>query len=187
MGFTVAHSSGLTTSSEYLAYTRLLRKKGVDLGQTPRVQDQSGNRWLYVWDRMQEAVQFANELNRDAGAEEWVVREVNAPASRGPLGPLVIQLARRVDGFSFSIHPLSKAVIKSAFPDAQPGVTRIFVDVEKWMDWKSTQGGIDDLTRELALPLTGLDRDQLDGVGFVLVDDETGKTLIDAKPVSLLT
>src|SRR4051794_40142857 len=49
MGFTVYRGGG-TRDSEFQAYVRLLRQRGVDIGKVKRVlEPEAGRRWLYVW------------------------------------------------------------------------------------------------------------------------------------------
>ena len=129
MGFTVTHAGG-TKDAEFQEYARLLRQRGVDLGRVPRVPDPGTNRrWLYVWDTEAEARAFANELKKRTGDAGWSVVQVNGPASEGPLGPVVIQLARRADGLTFGLHPLGRATIQSAFPGTVPATSYASIDI----------------------------------------------------------
>src|SRR5207249_1063391 len=112
MGFTVYHSGG-TRDSEFQAYVRLLRQRGVDIGKLKRVPEPgTGRRWLYVWDTQAQAQAFADQLKKRTGDQGWEVIKVNGPPSEGPLGPIVIQLARQADGLTFEVHPLSRAMIR---------------------------------------------------------------------------
>src|SRR4051812_12366732 len=99
MGFTVTYPGG-TKDFEFEAYARLLRQQGKNLGNLPRVPDPEnpGRRWVYVWNTVEEAQQFADELKDQTGDTAWRVKSTGAPASNGPFGPVLIQLARRSDG-----------------------------------------------------------------------------------------
>jgi hypothetical protein len=157
----------------------------VDLGKLPRVPDpNTGRRWLYVWDTQPKAQAFANELKKRTGDPGWEVLEVNAPPSEGPLGPLLIQLARRGDGLTFALHPLSRALIRSAFPQAF-GVSMVSVDTQTWNDFRKTRGELADLVRQIAPGLTGLSGDQLENLGYVVLDDQSGQTVVFVPPAEV--
>src|SRR5438309_11516667 len=131
MGFTVFRPGG-TMDGEFQTYARLLRQTGKDLGKLPRVAEPGTNRrWLYVWNTQEEAEAFAEEMKERTGDPTWEVKKVSAPPSEGPLGPLVVQLDRQATGLTFALHALSRALIKSAFPDAI-GTTNIFIDLATW-------------------------------------------------------
>jgi hypothetical protein len=182
MGFTVNHPGG-TRDAEFQTYARLLRQRGVDLGKLPRVRDPITNRrWLYVWNTPEEARAFAEELKDQTGDPAWQVVEVNGSPSEGPLGPLVIQLVRQSDGLTFALHPLSRATIRSAFPQAVSATTYATIDLPTWADFKTTRGGLGDLVRELAPSLTGLSAAELDAVGYSVVDADTQETLLTVPP-----
>src|SRR4051794_7497776 len=154
MGFTVTRPGG-TRDAEFQDYARLLRQRGVDLGSLPRVRDPiTDRRWLYVWDTRAEAQAFADELKERMSDPGWEVVEVNGPASEGPLGPVVIQMVRQADGLTFGLHPLSRALIRSAFPRAVNATTYATIDTPTWYDFKKTRGGLADLVREIAPGLT---------------------------------
>jgi hypothetical protein len=184
MGFTVVGQNG-TSDAEFEAYARLLRQHGVDLGKLPRVRDPiTGKRWLYVWNTKPEAEAFAGELQRHTRDGTWQVVPAAAPVSEGPLGPLIIRLASQGDGLAFDLHPLSRALIRSAFPDAF-GATLLFVDTATWNDFRRTQRTLGDLTRERIAPtLTGLTDDQLQVLGYTVTDADTGETLVFTPPVA---
>src|SRR5580693_4748813 len=117
MAFTVSRSDGGTKDAEFEAYARLLRQRGVDLGKLPRAPEPgTGRRWLYVWDEKEAAQAFADELKQRTGDDAWAVVEVDAPPSEGPMGPIIIQVGRRSTGLVFELHPLSRAMIQSAYP-----------------------------------------------------------------------
>ncbi len=181
MGFTVTRPGG-TKDIDFEAYGRLLRQNGVDLGKAPRVPDPATERrWLYVWQDEAEAKAFARELTKRTGKPAWKVVEVNDQPSEGPLGPLHIQLARRGDGLHFGVHPLSLALIQSAFPGTL-GVTDIFIDTETWYAFLKTKGDLKDFVGKIAPVLTGLTVEQLESLGFVVIDDHTEDTVAFAPP-----
>jgi hypothetical protein len=98
MAFTVSRNDGATKDAEFEAYARLLRQQGVDLGKLPRASEPgTRRRWLYVWDSRDKAQAFADELKKRTSDNAWVVVEVAAPPSQGPLGPIIVQVGRRAD------------------------------------------------------------------------------------------
>jgi hypothetical protein len=182
MGFTVTRPGG-TKDAEFQDYARLLRQRGVDLGRLPRVRDPlTDQRWLYVWDTQAEAQAFADELKEQTGDPAWEVVGVNSRPSEGPLGPVVIQMVRQADGLTFGLHPLSRAMIRSAFPGTVNPTTYATIDIPTWYDFKRTRGGLGDLVREVAPGLTGLSREQLEALGYSLVDADTSETLVSVPP-----
>jgi hypothetical protein len=182
MGFTVKRPGG-TSDSEFQAYARLLRQQGVNLGHAPRVWGPGGERrWLYVWDSRDKAQAFADELKERTDEPAWEVVEVNGPPSEGPLGPIVIQLVRQADGLTFALHPLSRALIRSAFPEALSPTTYATIDTQTWSDYQKTKGGLAALVRKIAPNLTDLDSDQLADLGYSVVDADSDQTLFSQPP-----
>jgi hypothetical protein len=182
MSFTVMRPGG-TKDAEFQAYARLLRQTGKDLGKLPRVPEPgTGRRWLYAWAARDEAQAFADELKKRTGKGDWVVVEVASPPSEGPLGPLMIQMVRQTVGLTFGLHPLSQALIQSAFPGAVASATDTTIDIPTWNDFKKRKGGLADLVREIAPLLTGLNREQLNTLGYSVVDDDTDETLVSVPP-----
>jgi hypothetical protein len=80
---------------------------------------------LYVWDSEEKARAFADKLNKRTRDDAWRVIKVDAPPSKGPMGPLIVQVGRRANGLVFALHPLSRAMIQSAFPDANGSAATI--------------------------------------------------------------
>jgi hypothetical protein len=182
MGFTVNHSDGMVKDSEFQAYARLLRQSGVDLGKVPRVREnETPNRWLYVWKTEEEARAFAKELKKRTG-QPWVVHPVNAPASEGPLGPLMVQLVRQGNGLVIALHTLSRALIRSAFPDARSPVCTVFIGTETWSDFRREKGGLSELVREILPNLTGLTAEQIEAIGYSVTDTITDQTVLSVPP-----
>jgi hypothetical protein len=185
MGYTVVHPAGMTKDSEFQEYLRLLRQSGVDIGRVPRVAEPgTDRRWLYVWDSEDEAQSFAKELKKRTRID-WKVIPVSVPASEGPMGPLLVQLARQPDGLTFALHPLSRALLCSAFPEAASAATNIFINVETWDDFRRTKGGLKALVLEILPSLTGLLPDDIASLGFNVIDVDTGETLVSEPPASL--
>jgi hypothetical protein len=181
MGFTVTRPAG-TKDAEFQEYIRLLRQQGVDLARAPRVlEPTTGRRWLYLWDNKEDAERFAGTLKKRTGDKGWQTEEVDAPPSEGPLGPVLLQLGRQADGLVFGLHPLSRALIQSAFPRAF-GSTSVFVDARRWQDFQKRGGTPEELTWEMALALTGLTREQLQQLGIELIDAETNETPVSVPP-----
>ena len=188
MAFTVHRRDGCTKDAEFEAYARLLRQQGVDLGKLPRAPEPcTGRRWLYVWDAREKAQTFADELRRRTGDDAWIVVEVTAPPSEpGPMGPVIVQVGRRADGLVLGLHPLSRTMIRSAFPNARPTTVPVTVNYETLQDFRTTHGSIEDLAREVVPTLTGLGLQELEELGYALIEDDTERTLVFERPGDLV-
>ncbi len=186
MGYTVAKRGG-TKNGEFEAYARLLRQQGKDLGKLPRVPEPNANArrsWLHVWNDSEDAQAFAKELRKRTGDDAWEVVPVTVQPSEGPLGPILIQQARRGDGISFSLHILSHWLIRSAFPHAV-GVSRVGFEPETWRDFYRVHGGLRTVVRQVAPSLTGLTLEQLETLGYAVIDDEDFETILYQPPAEL--
>ena len=187
MAFTVTRSDGYTRDAEFEAYARLLQQQGVDLGKLPRAPEPgTGRRWLYVWDYREKAQAFADELKKRTRDDAWVVVEVAAPPSQGPMGPIIVQVGRRASGLVLGLHPLSRTMIRSAFPDAKQTATMVTINFETLQDFVTTHGSIEDLAREVVPTLTGLELQELEGLGYALIEDDTDRTLVFVLPGDLV-
>jgi hypothetical protein len=182
VGFTVTREGG-TKDAEFQAYARLLRQLGKDLGKLPRVPEPgTGRRWLYVWNTKEEAGVFADELKKRTGDSAWEVVDVNAAASEGPLGPILSQMTRQADGLTFALHPLSRALIRSAFPRAVSSASTTSIDTATWYGFRKEKGGLEELVRQIAPSLTGLSSDDLEALGYAVVDADSDETLVFRRP-----
>ena len=187
MAFTVSRNDGASKDSEFEAYARLLRQQGVDLGKLPRAPEPgTGRRWLYVWDSRNKAEAFADELKRRTSDNAWVVVEVDAPPSEGPMGPIIVQVGRRATGLAFGLHPLSRAMVRSAFPDLKGTATTISINFDTMHDFLTTHGSIEALAREVVPTLTGLTPQELGKLGYALIEDGTDRTLVFVPPGDLV-
>lgn len=186
MAFTVSRDDGWTKDAEFKAYARLLRQQGVDLGKLPRAPEPgTGRRWLYVWDSREKAQEFADELKRRTRDNAWIVVEVDAPATEGPMGPIIVQVGRRANGLVFGLHPLSRTTIQSAFPDAKAMTATVSVNFDTLQDFLTVHGSIENLAREVVPTLTGLTLEQLEELGYALIEDDTDRTLMFVRPGDL--
>jgi hypothetical protein len=182
MGFVVTRPVG-AKDGEFEAYVRLLRQRGIDLGNSDRVPDPGTHRrWLYVWPSREAAEEFARALRDQTGDHDWAAQAVNAPPSKGPLGPVLIQLSRRGNGLLFALHPLSRAMIRSAFPDAAPSGSNISIDAQTYADYVNAHRSLQDLVQGIAPVLTGLSADDLEQVGYAVIDDSNGETHVFVPP-----
>lgn len=187
MPFTVHRNDGMTKDAEYEAYARLLRQQGVDLGRLPRAPEPgTGRRWLYVWDTQPPAIAFAEELRARTGSHAWEVIPVSAPPSEGPMGPLIIQVGRRSNGLVFGLHPLSRTMIESAFPQANGAASTVSITFETLEEFTAVHGSIEHLAQEVVPTLTGLDSPTLAILGYALIEDDTDRTLVFVPPGDLL-
>ena len=185
MAFTVTHEGG-TKDVEFQAYARLLRQGGVDLARVPRAPEpETGRRWLYVWNTKADAQAFADELKKRTGDKAWHVVPVKATSSKGPLGPALIQVVRQSSGLTFALHPLSRAMVRSAFP-AATGAASVVIDVQTWYDYQKTHDSLTDLAEQVALSLTGLQAEQLHALGYAVIDADTETEWAFVSPGDLL-
>jgi hypothetical protein len=187
MGFVVTRPLG-TKDAELEAYVRLLRRWGKDLANVPRIPDPENptRRWVYVWDNAEEAQQFAEELNEETRNGPWRVEATAASPSNGPFGPLLFQLVRGGDGLMFALHPLSRALIRDAFPGAAPAATNSFLDTQAWNTFWKAQGGLADLAARVAPVLTGLNSDQLRDLGYLVIDADDDRIWVDVPPARVV-
>ena len=182
MAYTVYFPGG-NTDSEFQAYLRLLRQNGVDIGNAPRIPDpETQNKWLYVWNSKKDAEAFRDELASITGTEDWGVHETHAQPSDGPLGPIILLLTRSAAEFNFSVHALSRAMLKSAFPESAPTASSVSVDFEKWHDFKKVHGNAIGLIEGITPALTGLDGTQIADIGVQVFDADRDKTVIFIPP-----
>jgi hypothetical protein len=187
MAFTVNRNDSPTKDAEFEDYARLLRQKGIDLGKLPRAPEPgTGRRWLHVWDSRKKAQDFANELKKNTREKAWVVVEVNAPPSEGPMGPIVIQVGKRASGLVFGLHPLSRTMIQSAFPYAKGTVTTVSIDFETWQEFLDTHGSIESLAPGVVPTLTGLKPEDLKKLGYAVIEDDSRHTLVFVRPGDLV-
>ncbi len=170
------------TNREREDYLRALRKHGIDLGQTSRVLDPDTEKiWLALISSREEAVSIAGRLNRETSSK-WLVSESSPSDSFGPLGPVIFHLSRRSGYFIVHPHTQTMAMIQSAFPNATPLATGINVEGELWQRYKSTGRDLSDLVYDLAPTLTGLCSEQLQELGFHLVDVDSDEILVVQQP-----
>lgn len=187
MAFTVNRDGGINKVFEFEVYARLLRQQGVDLGRLPRVPEPgTARRWLYVWNSREKAQAFAQQMNERTRDNAWRVVDVAASPSEGPMGPIIIQVGRRADGLVFGLHPLSRAMIQSAFPDVHQTASTVSINFETLQDFQATHGSIEKLAREVVPTLTGLDLDELERMGYAVIEDDSGRTLVFVQPGDLV-
>lgn len=183
MPFTVSRTDGGAKDAEFEAYARLLRQQGVDLGKLPRAPEpETGRRWLYVWQNQEDAEAFAKELNKRTRDSHWAVIAVESPPSEGPMGPIIAQVGRRSTGLVFELHPLSRTMIQSAYPAANLSTNTVSINFTTLQDFTTTHGSIEELAAELLPVMTGLPLDELQKLGYALIEDGTDRTLVYVKP-----
>jgi hypothetical protein len=181
MPYTVVNPNG-AKSEAYQLYSRMLRKQKVDLGKAPRtLEPGTCRRYLYIWDDREKAQLFAKEMKKRSGDREWEVRQVKTPVSEGPLGPIFIDVTSQSNGWHFSLHLLSQALLNSAYPQWL-GPTSIFMDIPTWNEFQKKRGDLSVLAEQMATTLTGLDAVQLRAVGYVLCDVEKDQDLVFVAP-----
>jgi hypothetical protein len=88
----------------------------------------------------------------------------------------------QADGFSFEAHPLTLAMVRSAFPDAVPSATTVSITAENLNSFRETRGGIGELVRQIGPTLTGLNTRQFESLGFRVVDVDTDTAIVEVLP-----
>ncbi|MGH7134778.1 MAG: hypothetical protein ACREHD_03510 [Pirellulales bacterium] len=184
MGFTVTREGG-TKDAEFEAYARLLRRKGVDLANLPRVREPgTGRRWLYVWNDEADARAFADELKKRTRDAAWEVLPVDAPPSEGPLGPIEIQVGRQTTGWTFALHPFSRQMVQKLFPESRL-VSSVFIATDTQQDFLATVGNLAYLAAQVAIILTGISVDQIVDTfgGYRVYEPATNKELVPSQEI----
>jgi len=184
MGFTVTRQGG-TKDVEFEAYARLLRQKGIDLSKLQRVPEpKTGRRWLYVWNAEADAQAFADELNKRTRDNAWEVVAVDAPASQGPLGPLEIRVGRQNNGWTFTLHPLSRQMLQEIFPEARRAPS-VFIATDARQDYLAPMGALANIAEQVVVILAGVSIDEIRDKfgGFRVYDPAAGKELMASEHV----
>ena len=77
-------------------------------------------------------------------------------------------------------------MIQSAYPDAKRNLAIITVGFENAQDFQSRYGSMEQLAREFVPVLTGLSHQELDDLGYALIEDDTNRTLLVVRPADLV-
>jgi hypothetical protein len=141
---------------------------------------------LYVWESKPKAQAFADELKKRTRDNAWIVAEVAAPSSEGPMGPIIVQVGRRANGLVFGLHPLSRAMIRSAYPQVNGTAKTVSITFDSVQDFLTKHGSIESLSRKVVPSLTGLELHDLENLGYALIEDDTDKTLVFVQPGDLV-
>ncbi len=182
MPFTVTRSPGMT-AADFIWYSRRLSQQGKDLGRLPRIlEPETGRHWLVVFEDRTDAVAFAETLASCTGRDDWAVLETNGSVSIGPLGPVLIHVSREGNARFVATNPLSRALLRSAFPDAIPVLVRGEIGPDSWAAYHAPRADLAELIWELAPILTGVSLADLDDLGYVLLDDDTRETILAIPP-----
>ena len=186
--FTVTKPGG-TKDYEFEAYTRLLEEIGVDVANVPRVPEpETGKRWLYTWQRKEEAEAFARELTLRTRDGSWRVFPFKIEdEARGPVAPLDIYQVRTAEdqGVMYYLAPASRERIIKAYPHTRlyPSVTISQKDLE---GIKQQHGDI--WWGQVRILLTGLTQEQvlsLGGYRVILPYGEIGHEELPQIPVQV--
>jgi hypothetical protein len=186
MGYTVVYE-GEPTADVYQDYftllSRLLLKHGLQLDRVPRTSDNGhADRWLYVWDREEDAREFAEQVKAQTEDPHWRVSLVEQPPSLGPLRPIQVEVGRAVSSWTFGLDPLTRRALQLRFPgscendDVSIGVPFGAKGTPKW---QRTTAAVRTLVEQVLPILTGLSVEQLRTFGgFQLVDPVTREIIV---------
>ena len=64
--------------------------------------------------------------------------------------------------------------------------TTISINFESYQDFLSSHGSIEALARQVVPTLTGLKLEELEQLGYALIEDDTGRTLVFVQPGDLV-
>jgi hypothetical protein len=163
--FTVTKPGG-TKDYEFEAYTSLLEEIGVDVADVPRIPEPGTHRrWLYAWQRKEEAEGFARELKLRTRDGSWHVCQFKVEQEdRGPVAPLDIYQAN-VGGdqeFMYYLSPASRERIIRAHPHTSLSGS-VTISRENLDGIKQQHGDV--WWDQLPILLTGLTIDQIVSLG----------------------
>lgn len=77
-------------------------------------------------------------------------------------------------------------MIQSAFPCAKGTARSVAINFDTLDDFRTTFGNMDDLAREIVPTLTGLKLQELEKLGYALIEDDTNRTLVFVRPGDLV-
>ena len=90
---------------------------------------------------------------------------------------IIIDVGRQLDGYTFRLHPRSKAELQKKFPGRHL-LTSIYTSYERRYDFESIHGSA---LPHVAMVLTSLSEDQLEELGgVVFVDPVSEEELFDS-------
>jgi hypothetical protein len=191
MPFTVVRPEKIGVE-EFTTYHWLLRKQGWDVLRTRRTQEPaSGQRWLPVWEKREEAERFAEALARETEKEAWNVIAVPADSvSEGPLGLIELNVGCQGNsGFQGPEYVYELGwhanIILDAFFPTRERLKMVMFELVGPPDFEADQKrwGL-----EAARLLTGLEREEIDRLGGFLINDPTRDRTVyfpPGRPVSV--
>jgi hypothetical protein len=181
MAYTVSMPGGAEEYELEVLEFRLLMRRGISVACCPRVVDPAtGKRWLYAWDKKSDARKAAAELRQETQNDKWEVYQVpDSELSRGPLGPIDILVARRSDGCTYSVSPLTFNLIRKSYPEARV-VPSVFIAKSSDSDFETEQGPYWD---HVAFILTGLSEQQIKHLGGYQIIDWRRKEVFHEQPL----
>ncbi len=90
---------------------------------------------------------------------------------------IIIDVGRQRDGYTFRLHPRSKAELQKKFPGRHL-LTSIFTSYERNCNFESIHGSV---LPHVAMVLTGFSENQLEELGgVVFLDPVSGEELFDS-------
>ena len=77
-------------------------------------------------------------------------------------------------------------MILSAFPDVKATAATISVNFDTFQDFLTTHGSIEKLASEVVPILTGLQLQEIEKLGYALIEEDTDRTLVFVRPGDLV-
>jgi hypothetical protein len=111
------------------------------------------------------------------GLAVGVANEIIRHDKKARLRPLFSEEGEH--SISLGLHPLSRALIRSAIPRAVASTTYATIGTPTWYEFQNAKGGLEELVREIA---PGLTRAQLGALGYSVVDADANQTLVSVPP-----
>jgi hypothetical protein len=80
---------------------------------------------------------------------------------------------------------LSRSLVHSAFTQAVSAATFTTIDTQTWYEFRKTKGDLKELVRQIISVLTGLNEEQLESRGYVVVNTNTDQTVAFVLPTEV--
>jgi hypothetical protein len=157
---------------------RWLLKQSVALDHVPRTR--SNGRWLYVFDRLEDAEELATQIRGETEDDAWAVAPLEGPPDVGPLRPITVEMGWGGESVGFGLNWQITLALRMHYPKAVPH-DEVWIKTEQ--KWAFTPEGIRELVLEFLPFLTGLTIEQLSRFGgFEVIEPGKDKVVVPFTP-----